>query len=418
MRLLLLTHYYPPEVGAPQARLSALAHGLGKLDASVTIHTCFPHYPDGRILAPYSNRPWKVERNNGTRIVRSVVFASPNRAFAPRLMDHASFSASALATTRLSGPADAVLVEAPPLFLAGAAVGYARLKRAPLIMNVADLWPESAVELGALRDKRAIAAARALERFCYRSAAAITTPTEGIAERLERRPEAAGKITRMPPSVDCRAFAMDPPRRSGPLRVLYAGTVGLAQGVGTLLEAARIVGPGTVHVTIAGSGAEAPELRARAQDDSIQNVRFLGTVPSDAIPGLYAQADVGVVLLRDRPVFRAALPTKMFEVMAAGRPLVLSGAGEPAGLVGRSDSGLVVPPEDPCALGKAFMQLQRVSAERFEAMSANARACARAHDRGEWIDRWVELLSDLTGWEPRVPVGAATAISSRGAGSN
>jgi colanic acid biosynthesis glycosyl transferase WcaI len=245
MRVTFLTHYYPPEVGAPQTRLSWLAQGLAERGLAVTIHTCFPHYPDGMIKAPYRNRPLLVESDGPVRVVRSAVYASPNRGFARRLANHASFSLSALATVRPAGAADVVVVESPPLLHAGAAIPYARLKRAPLVVNVSDLWPDSAVELGALRSPAAIRAARAFERACYRAAAAIVCPTEGIAGDLASRPEASGKIRRIPPAVDLGRFA--PPvgngersaaDRDGEFRVLYAGTIGLSQGLGTLLDAA------------------------------------------------------------------------------------------------------------------------------------------------------------------------------------
>ena len=233
MRVTILTHYYPPEVGAPQARLSALAARLSGRGAEVTVHTGFPHYPDGVIAAPYRNRRRLEEWEGPVRIVRTLVYPAANRGFARRLADHLSFAASAIAGARGSGPADVVLVETPPLFTAGAGVLHARRLRAPLVLHVSDRWPASAVELGALSNRRAIAMAEALERWCYRHAAAIVVPTDGLASDLERLPEAHGKVHRLGPAVDIERFLPGPPRAgaSGALRVLYAGTLGLAQGV-------------------------------------------------------------------------------------------------------------------------------------------------------------------------------------------
>ena len=214
MRALFLTHYFPPEVGAPQTRIAALAGGLRERGIEVTVHTGFPNYPDGRIAPPYRNRPLRRERAaDGTRIVRSAVYAAPNAGFARRVANHTRFAASALLTAPAAGAADVVVAESPPLFLAGAAVAYARAKRAPLVLNVADLWPDSAVAIGALSGRRSIAAARALEDWAYRHAAAITVPTEGMAERLEARPSAAGRAVHMPPAVDVERFAGLPRRR-------------------------------------------------------------------------------------------------------------------------------------------------------------------------------------------------------------
>ncbi|MGH2844683.1 MAG: glycosyltransferase, partial [Thermoleophilaceae bacterium] len=176
----ILTHYYPPEVGAPQARLSTLARLLAERGVEVTVHTGFPHYPDGRIKPPHRNRPWAEERGGPVRVVRSLVYPAPNRGFAKRLANHLSFAASSVATSPRAGPADVVIAETPPLLVAAAGVAYARLKRAALVLNVSDRWPASAVELGALRDRRAIELAERLERWCYRNARAIAVPTAGL----------------------------------------------------------------------------------------------------------------------------------------------------------------------------------------------------------------------------------------------
>ena len=196
----------------------------------------------------------------------------------------------------------------------------------------------------------------------------------------------------MPPAVDVAAFACESPRRKGPLRVLYAGTVGLAQGLDTLLDAARSAGPAVVEVTVAGAGADLDDLRRRAARERIDNVQLLGAVAASAVPALYAAADAGVVLLRDRPLFEGALPTKMLESMAAGRPVVLCAAGEAAGFVQRSGGGVVVAPEDPGALAEAFGSLASMPAKRFAELSRAAVGWARGYDRGAMADRMLTLL--------------------------
>ena len=398
MRVTFLTHYYPPEVGAPQARIGALAAGLAAAGDEVTVHTGYPNYPDGRIQPPYRNRPRSEELLDGVRVIRSAVYASPNAGFGGRLANHLSFSASALAIAPTSGPADVVVVESPPLFLAGAGIAYAKLKRAGLVVNVADLWPNSAIELGAIRSPTAIRAARAVERAAYRASAAIACPTEGIASVLAGRPESAGKEVLLRPAVDLDRFDPAPPSLAdeGPLRVLYAGTVGMAHGLGTLLDAAQRLDDGerstAVEVTIAGDGAEAPALRERLAGSGPANVRMVGARPREEVPALYADADVAVVLLRDRPIFEDALPTKMLEAMAAGRPLVLSAAGEAARLLEAEGAGIVVPPESPSELAGALERLGADPALRHRLGAAGRAAVERDFGRGPWLERWRAVL--------------------------
>lgn len=386
-------------MGAPQARIQALAQGLQRRGVSVTVHTVYPHYPQGAIQPPYRNRPVMVESHEGVHVVRAAVYPAANIGFARRLLNHASSAASMLATARWSGAADVVVAETPPLFTAGAAIAYSRLKGARLVVNVADRWPASAVELGMLRSRHAIAAATRLEGQIYRSAAAISVPTRGLKEGLSSHPHAAGKVVRMSPSVDVSCFDPAPPAPNARLRVLYAGTVGLAQGLGTLIEAAELL-EGRVEVRVAGGGAEAQELGRRVTSTGQSDITMLGVVPHASVPGLYQAADVAVVLLRDRPIFEGALPTKLLEAMAAGRPVLLSGRGESADLVEAAGAGVVVPPEDPHALAAALDALHR-DPEARSRMGAAARRHAAAHfDRQAALDRWAELLQGVVDDDP------------------
>jgi glycosyltransferase involved in cell wall biosynthesis len=196
-----------------------------------------------------------------------------------------------------------------------------------------------------------------------------------------------------------------------PLRVLYAGTVGLAHGLDTLLDAAAELerraasrggvgagaagdpGPPPVAVTIAGDGADAAPLRERLANGGPAGVRMLGAVPAERIPALYAESDVAVVMLRDLPIFEGALPTKLLEAMAAGKPVVLAARGEAARLVEAEKCGVVVPPEDPRALADALAALA-ASPSRRAALGAAGRAAAeRDFGRDAWLRRWHDLLA-------------------------
>jgi len=395
VRVLFLTHYYPPELGAAPERIAALARGLADRGLEVTVHTGFPNYPSGAIAAPYRNRRLLVEHDGPVRVIRSVVYPTANRGFARRLANHAAFAAGALAGAYAAGRIDVVVAETPPLFTAAAGAAYARLKSARLALNVSDLWPESAIELGALSEGPAAAAAAALARLCYRRAGLITAPTRGILDTLSGRPEAFGKVVHVPPAVDLGRFdsiPFSPPRADAPLRVLYAGTLGMAQGARTLLEAAALAGGGVVELTIAGEGPDSRALRCEIHSRALANVRMLGAVASERIPSLYASADAGVVPLRDRPIFSGALPTKLFEVLAAGKPAIVGARGEAAELVLGAGAGLVVEPEDPQALAGAFTRLQ-ASPQEALAMGRSGRAKAREFDRTAAVQRWWELLT-------------------------
>lgn len=391
-RIAILTHYFAPEVGAPQTRLLALASHLQARGEQVTVHAPPPHYPDGVVAAGYRNRPLTVARTSaGLRVVRSAVYATPNRGTARRLANHLSFAASSLVTARIAGDQDVVIAETPPLFLAGSAVAYARATRASLVLHVADRWPASAVALGALDDPRAIAAAEALERFAYRHAAAIAVPTPGMRDALEELPEAAGKVHVIAPAVDLERFPVTPPPARGPLRVVYVGTIGLAHGLETLAEAAALAGPEVCDVQVIGAGAAAGDLMQRQS----ANFRLLGPVAATRVPEIYAAADAGIVMLRDLPIFDEALPSKLLEVLAAGRAAIVASRGRGAHIVEEHSAGRAVCPENPGALARTFTDLAGDPAA-VRRLGRDARVLAEQHfGREAMVDSWQAMLRNI-----------------------
>ncbi|MCW3015137.1 MAG: glycosyltransferase, partial [Solirubrobacterales bacterium] len=241
--------------------------------------------------------------------------------------------------------------------------------------------------------------ARALESFCYRHSQAITAPTAGIVATLGAHPAAGGRAHHIPPAVDVQRFADaaggPPSRQPGePLVVLYAGTLGMAQGLDGVLDAAALAGPDVVRLRIAGDGPDRAHLAERIAREGLRHVELLGPVPFGAVAALYADAHAGLVPLRDLRLFRGALPTKLYEVMAAERPVIVAAHGESADLVARTGSGVVVPPEDPPALAAAWRQL-RDDVAGAARMGVAGRQVAALHSREAAISRWTTLLQAL-----------------------
>jgi glycosyltransferase involved in cell wall biosynthesis len=367
VRLLVVTQYFPPEVGAPQTRLFELARWLVGRGHRVTVLAPWPHYPTGVVPAEYRGRALVREWRDGVRVYRTAVYATANRGFARRIAGQLSFTAAASLVGPLLGATDAVLVESPPLFhgVAGALVG--RLRRAPFVFNVADLWLESAVEMGVVDSPALIGATRAFQDALYREATLVTTVTEGFAEQLRQQGVPAEKVRVLPNGVDVgffrpvaegRAVRAELGLDGDRFMVLYAGTHGLAQGLGVVLDAAeRLRDRSDVRFVLVGEGADKADLVERAERLGLPNVRFLPNQPKARMPALLSAADACVVPLRDLPMFRVTRPSKMFEAMAVGRPVVLAVAGDAADVLARAGAGIAVPPEEPEALARAVTEL-------------------------------------------------------------
>jgi glycosyltransferase involved in cell wall biosynthesis len=399
VRLLILTQYYPPEIGAPQRRLSSLAEHLAGMGHAVRVLTALPNYPEGRVHEGYRGRRVVREVRNGIDVVRAWMWPTRRRGVSARLSSYLSFAVSAWVVGRSDRqPTDVVLTESPPLFLGATGAALARAHRCAFVLNVADLWPQAAVELGVVKNRTMIAAARALERSLYRRAALVTAQTEG----LRRAAEAAGAIrTRLfENGVDVDVFR--PGTDAGALRaqgldgfvVGYAGLHGPSQQLDVVIEAARRVGDGAgTTFALFGDGPERERLREAARD--VPAVRFLSAQPAERMPDLIAAWSAGVVTLRDLPSLESARPSKMFEVMGCGVPLVLAARGEAARIVLDADCGLVVEPGDAAGLAEAVRRLRGDPALRARLGENGRRAAERRFDRKRIAQDLAEALESI-----------------------
>ena len=401
MRILFLSQYFPPEMGAPAARVSELATAWAKAGQDVTVLTGLPNHPTGVVPPQYRGRPWFRERHDGFSVVRVWLLAAPNEGFARRSLLFASYLASSVSLGAALTPRPDVLVATSPQLLVGAAgLVLSRLKRVPFVLEVRDLWPRTAVELGALRNRRVIAALERLERRLYRSARLIAIVSEEFRAHIEAAGVPPERILFVPNGYDpggaLAQAAPAPPearRREGVMMVAYVGTHGMSQALSSIVRVAeRFTSDPRVRFLFVGAGAEKQRIVDQARASGLTNCTFLDPVPREVVASIYREADVCLVPLRDLPVFATVLPSKLFEIMALGRPVLASVCGRAAQLVQESEAGIAVPPEDVDALVAAIERLRDEPSLRERLGNNGPRFIARSFDRRALAARYLEAL--------------------------
>jgi colanic acid biosynthesis glycosyl transferase WcaI len=396
VRLLILSQYYAPEIGAAQARLTALASALIRRGHDVEVVTAMPNHLFGRTLPGYRHRLYMREVIDGVRVHRTWIYVATGTG-TRRIASYLSFAGSSLIGLLRARRPDAIFVESPPLFLAVPGWIAAKVRRCPLIFNVADLWPDAVRELGVMSAGPLLRVAERLEAWTYRRATMINVVTQGIAHRLrENKRVPASKLRFLPNGVDVETFA--PRARSGELAArlelderpvfLYVGTHGIAHALDHLIAAAAQVPEALV--LLVGAGTTKSTLVELARD--LENVRFIDPVPLEEMSEYFSLAYASIVPLVRCEVNRGARPSKLFASLACGVPVIYSGEGEGAAIVTDAHAGLVVPPEDSRAIANAMRRLIDDPVQRDE-MAKRARDVAV--ERFAWpgiVDRWLASL--------------------------
>ncbi len=397
MRIGILTQYYPPELGAPPARLANLATRFIERGHEVHVITAMPNYPQGRIYPGYGGLI-RRERLDGASVVRSYVYPATGKGLR-RIWNYFSFVfSSALAGTLYVPRLDYLITESPPLFLGISGYMLSRLKRARWIFNVSDLWLESAVQIGALREGVVLRIARSLEKFFYRKAWCISGQSWEIINEISR---ANPQVTVYHLSNGVASETFRPGLGSDEIRAelapgmrtiaLYAGLHGYAQGLNQVLEAAvALQDLDDLAIVLLGDGPEKPDLVKRARELGLSNVRFVAPAARERMPAILASADIALVPLKERLV--GAVPSKLYEAMGAGLPIVLMTGGEADDIVTAAGAGLVVPPGDVAGLASAIRHLATSPNERQAMATRGREAVSTRYDRTAIGNAFVDYL--------------------------
>ncbi len=405
-------------MGAPAARTADHAQHWAAAGHEVTVITGMPNHPTGVIRPEYRGVWMRREMVNGVALLRTWLYVAPNKGFVKRVLNFLSFFVSSLSLGSLfTRRPDVVVGTSPQFFCAVAAYLFSVLKRAPFVFEVRDIWPQSAIELGVLRNRYVIAALEAIELFLYRRAALIIPVAESTTPYLLEKGIAREKIVVIPNGIYA-GYLATPSLAPAKLReelglqgnfiVSYIGTHGMSHGLEEILQAA--VKLPQVAFLFVGEGAEKARLKAEATAMNLTNARFIDQQPRDRLLAFYRASDVSLVPLRNLPLFQKVLPSKLFELMGNGVPLICNVVGEAAQLVERARGGLCIEPDSVTAWVKAIEQLRDDEPLRRQ-LGEQGKAFVLAHYlREKLAQRYVAALQER--FSPLAMLADGDAVSS------
>ena len=410
MRILFFSHYFPPEGNAPASRTFDHCTRWAAAGHEVTVVTCAPNHPRGRLYPGYRNRPRQVEYMEGVRVVRVATYLAANEGAWRRTASYLSYLAAAVPAGLLEPRPDVVIATSPQFFCGWAGVLAGRLRRRPFLLEVRDLWPESIAAVDAMRSRTALRLLERLERGMYRAARHIVTVGDGYRARLIERGVEPHRISVVMNGVDrTRFFPREADRDlagrlgvAGRFVVTYCGTIGMAHGLEVVLRAGRLLierDRRDVVFLLVGDGARRRELRDAAARSGLDNVIFAGRLDTGIIPEVLSLSDACLVHLRSSPTFTSVMPSKIFEAAAMARPVILGVDGFARTFVENAGCGVYVEPEDERGLVEAILRLAADAALR-ERLGRAGLDLAGACDRDRLAERYLATIAQVASPEP------------------
>jgi glycosyltransferase involved in cell wall biosynthesis len=411
MHILFLSHYFPPEVNAPASRTYEHCRQWVADGDEVTVVTCVPNHPAGRIYPGFQNRLFQRATIAGIETIRVLTYVTPNEGLLKRTLNYVFFMLAATCASLFVRRPDVVVSTSPQFFngLAGYLVSV--LRRVPWVLEVRDLWPESILELGAIKNRQVIRVLHALALFAYRRADQIVVVTDAFKEHIVALGVSPDKIAVIKNGADLSLF--DPAVRddtlaaassvAGKFVVSYVGTHGMAHGLESVLQAAALLrGREDIAFLLIGDGAAKRDLVAMREALGLANVIMLDQLDRRQMPAVWSATDASLVVLRDKPLFATVIPSKIFESMAMRKPIILGVVGESSQIVEQAGAGLCVKPEDPQALAEAVCKLCDDPALVSMLGQQGHDYVARNHDRVALARRFAALMRTMTAVRPTV----------------
>ena len=401
MRILFLSDNFPPEGNAPATRLHEHAIRWVRAGHAVTVVTCAPNFPEGKLFAGYENRWRQVEMIDGIRVVRVKTYITANEGFLRRTLDYLSFMLMGFIAGLFERRPDVVVATSPQFFCAIGGWALSVAKWRPFVFELRDLWPASIVAVGAMKRSLVIRFLEKIELFLYRRAVAIISVTQSFRDDLAARGVDREKIHVVINGVDLDRYEPQPRDNDlarefgleGKFVAGYMGTHGMAHALPKVLEAAALLlDRDDIVFFFAGSGAERDRVEQQVAERGLSNVRLIPRQSKDRMPALWSACDLSIVPLRDHPVFSTVIPSKIFESMGMGVPILMSlPEGEATGIIRSTGAGVCIPPEDPNSMAYAIRALAN-DAERMTALRKAAHAAAPGFSRDTLAAEMLRIL--------------------------
>ena len=404
MKILFLTHYFPPEGNAPASRTFENCRRWVAAGHEVTVVTGVPNVPAGVVYEGYSNKLWQREEIEGVDVVRLWTYIAANKGTAKRIANYVSYLITSLNAGLILPRPDVIISTSPQFFcgLSGMLVGRTRgLKR---VLEIRDIWPESITAVGAMRQNPALRALEYVERFMYRSADLVVTVGRGYRDKLIERGVAPERIEVVTNGADLSLFQPGPAdpqlrQRLGlgeRFTVAYVGTIGMAAGLQVAVRAAqklRDEGDDSIRILLVGDGAERQDLLQAAED--LPALLLPGRMAKAEIPALLRSVDGCFIHLRDTPLFKTVLPSKLFEAFAMEKPVILGVDGDARAILEAAEAGLYMQPEREDELIAHIRALQN-DAKLCATMGANGRvAVEQTFNRDALAHDYLQILERL-----------------------
>lgn len=404
MHILFLTDNFPPEVNAPASRTFEHCREWIKSGHQVTVITCVPNFPTGKVFAGYSNKLWQSEKMAGIHVIRVWTYVTANVGFTKRILDYISFMPTAIIASIFVKSPDLVIGTSPQFFTVCAAYIVSLFKRIPFVFELRDIWPESIKAVGAMNDSSAIRLLEKIELFLYKKADLIVSVTHTFKEKLIQRGVDAEKISVITNGADITRFHREE-RDSDLVKQYelenkfvagYVGTHGMAHNLETILKAAKIVQEHNKHIQflLLGNGSRKQELVNLSEEMGLKNIIFVDSVAKSDVARYWSLLDVSIIHLKKIDLFTSVIPSKLFECMAMGIPVLHGVLGESAEIVKKYEVGAIFEPENEQQLYKLLIKLKN-RPSIHQKLQKNAIKAATKYDRAELADQLLTLLKRL-----------------------
>ena len=403
MRILFISHYFPPEGNAPASRVQGMCKQWVKDGQEVTVITSVPNCPDGVVYEGYKNKLKQQEVIKGINVIRVWTYIAANKGFVRRILNYVTFMFSAVWAGMFVKKPDVIIATSPQFFCGWAGVLLKTIRRVPFILEIRDIWPEAIVAVGAINNKRIIRLLERLEKMMYACAGHIVTVGQSYKRQLSKRGVDPAKIAIVSNGVDTELFYPQPAdegiRAKYNLKrnfvCAYVGTLGMASGLNVVVEVGRILkerGLSNIRLMLIGDGAIGKQLEREVRKQHLDNIIFTGRKTKELMPRYLASVDACLVHLKKTELFKSVLPTKMFEAGAMARPIILGVQGSAAEWLGDAEGGIAIEPENAEELVDAMVTLAKDDVLREEyGRSGHEYVCAY-YDRAVLARSYLEQI--------------------------